>query len=116
MVVAHGLRCPGACGIFWEQRWDLCPLAGKFFTTELPAKPLTLVDFVTTVSLAGEPQPFLLKRILAIPPPGSRQHPVRSPVSPHPPRSQLAARRGEGRVGRGAGQMDPTVTWWWRRQ
>ena len=122
---ARGLQClwptgfvaPGPVGSSGSRDGTcVSPLAGKFFTTEPPTKPLTLVDFVMMASLAGEPQPFLLKRILAIPPPGSRQHPVRSPISPHPPRSQLAARRGEGRVRRGAGQMDSAVTSWWRRQ
>ena len=28
-VVAHGLRCSEACGIFLDQRWNLCLLHWK---------------------------------------------------------------------------------------
>ena len=41
VVVAHGLSCSAVCGIFPDQGWNLSPtLAGRFFTTELPRKPL----------------------------------------------------------------------------
>ena len=36
-----GLSCPVACGVFLDRRSNLCPsLAGEFFATEPPGKPL----------------------------------------------------------------------------
>ena len=51
VVVAHGLiSCSGACGILPHQKVDLCSvhshaLAGRFFTTEPPEKPLYVYLF-----------------------------------------------------------------------
>ena len=43
VVVAHGLSCSVACGIFPDQGSNLLSLAlvGGFFTTEPPGKPVT---------------------------------------------------------------------------
>ena len=37
-LVAHGFRCPAACGIFPEKGSNPCPLAGGFLTTGPPGK------------------------------------------------------------------------------
>ena len=40
VVVARGLSCSAACGIFLDQGSNLSPaLAGRFFTTEPPGRP-----------------------------------------------------------------------------
>ena len=45
VVVAHGLSCSVACGIFPDQGSNPCALAlaGGFFTTASPGKPLILL-------------------------------------------------------------------------
>lgn len=111
MVVATGFVAPGPVGSSGSRDGTcVSQLAGRFFTTEPPRKPLILVDFVTMACLAGEPPPFLLRRVLAAPrlsiagragfPPGPRRHPVRR---------QLAARTGRGASGGGPGGQIPRL-------
>ena len=62
IVLAKGLSCSMVCGIFPDQGLNLSPpLAGRFFTTELPGKPYKLVSFhsfkVYTLSLSKCLQP-----------------------------------------------------------
>ena len=53
VVVAHGLSCSTACGIFLDQGSNLCPLAlaGGFLTTVSPGKfqVLSLKESATLV-------------------------------------------------------------------
>lgn len=108
MDVATGFVAPGPLGSSGSRDGTcVSQLAGRFFTNEPPGKPLILVDLVTTACLAGEPPPFLLRRVLAVPrlsiagragfPPGPRRHPVRSRVSA-PPRRSLPRARGGARL------------------
>ena len=47
VVVVHGLSCFVACGIFPDHELNLSlALAGRFFTTEPPGKPLSLYIFI----------------------------------------------------------------------
>ena len=47
VVVVHGLSCSVACGIFPDEESNLSlALAGRFFTTETPEKPLSLYIFI----------------------------------------------------------------------
>ena len=44
VVAAHGLICPGACGIFPDQGSNVSPaLQAKFLTTGPPGKPLEMM-------------------------------------------------------------------------
>ena len=46
--MAHGLSCSAACGIFPDQGLNQSPaLAGGFFTTEPPGKPLNITFYDT---------------------------------------------------------------------
>ena len=44
IVVAHKLSCSMACGIFPDQGSNAPALAGRFFTTEPPGKPMANVN------------------------------------------------------------------------
>ena len=45
--MAHGLSCSAACGIFPDQGLNQSPaLAGGFFTTEPPGKPLNILFMI----------------------------------------------------------------------
>lgn len=118
MVMATGFVAPGPVGSSGSRDGTcVSQLAGRFFTTEPPGKPLILVDFVTMACLAGEPPPFLLRRVLAVPrlsiagragfPPGPRRHPVRSRVSRHLHAASLRRARGGARLEGGRADRYP---------
>ena len=47
VVVAHRLSDPMTCGIFPDQGWNPCALAGGFLSTVVPGKSVITFDVIT---------------------------------------------------------------------
>ena len=62
VVVAQGLSCLNACGIFLDQESNLCPpaLAGRFLTTRPSGKSLHHLQVGQHSGSGMSPNPFLI--------------------------------------------------------